>query len=192
MSGLFPELDGHWLSVKDTDPRLYALYRCHYSTQHLTDSPARRNLRTGGQIPSIAPFGDYVALLTGDSTAGFLWVRAPGGIWQSGTHGVSCAFFRNEGPIRSSELIREAVDIAWRRWPDERLFTYVWDAKVATSAQHGRAKAGWCYRKAGWHEAGRNADGRLTILELLPTEAARAAGPAPPMVASTDEARSAR
>lgn len=85
--------------------------------------------------------------------------------WQTG---VGCAFFRNEGPIRSSDLIREACEIAWSRWPGERLFTFVEDAKVATADQRGRAKAGWCYRKAGWKVAGRNKDGRLTILEILP------------------------
>jgi hypothetical protein len=169
-AALFPDLEGHWYPVRDTDPRLYLLYSRHYSTQHLADSPSRRALKSGGQIPSIAPFGDYVALLTGDCSAGFLWVRAPGGVWQSGTEGVSCAFFRNEGPTRSSDLILEAMDIAWRRWPGTRLFTYVWDAKVATSTQKGRATAGWCYRKAGWKPCGRNADGRLTILEIFPND----------------------
>lgn len=168
-ASLFPDLDGHWFSVRDTDPRLYSLYRRHYSTQHLADAPSRRALRSGGQIPSIAPFGDYIALLTADVSAGFLWVRAPGGVWQSGATGVSCAFFRNEGSIRSSDLIREACDLAWSRWPGSRLFTYVWDSKVKTSEQKGRATAGWCYRKAGWKPCGRNADGRLTILEILPT-----------------------
>jgi hypothetical protein len=161
---LFPDLEGHWYPVRDTDPRLYLLYSRHYSTQHLADSPSRRALKSGGQIPSIAPFGDYVALLTGDCSAGFLWVRAPGGVWQSGTEGVSCAFFRNEGPTRSSDLILEAMDIAWKRWPGERLFTYVWDAKVAS------VNPGACYRHAGWTPCGRNADGRLTILERLPLD----------------------
>lgn len=160
--------DGHWFAVKDTDSRLYALYRRHYSTQHLADSPGRRAFRAGGPAPSIAPFGDYTALLTPDAQAGWLWVRAPGGIWQSGTHGVSCAFFRNEGPVLSSDLIREACDLAWQRWPGERLFTYVWGDKVKTGKQKGRAKAGWCYRKAGWKVAGRNKDGRLTTLEIRP------------------------
>jgi hypothetical protein len=31
---------------------------------------------------------------------------------------------------------------------------------------HGRNYT--CYRKAGWKVAGRNKDGRLTILEILP------------------------
>lgn len=165
---MFPDLDGHWFSVRDTDPRLYALYSRHYSTAHLANAPSRRALRSGGGTPSISPFGDYMALLTTDGQSGWLWVRAPGGVWQSGAHGVSCAFFRNEGSIRSSELIRDAVARAWERWPGERLFTYVWDEKVKTSEQRGRATVGWCYRKAGWKPCGRNADGRLTILEILP------------------------
>lgn len=111
-------------------------------------------------------------LLTANADAAFVWRKFSGNPemiekygWQTG---IGCAFFRNEGPVRSSELIREAVDIAWRRWPGQRLFTFVEDAKVATAGQAGRNKAGWCYRKAGWRVCGRNADGRLTILELLP------------------------
>jgi hypothetical protein len=52
--------------------------------------------------------------------------------------------------------------LAWQRWPGKRLFTYVWDAKVKS------ANPGYCFKKAGWQHCGRNADGRLTILEKLP------------------------
>ncbi len=78
--------------------------------------------------------------------------------------GIECLIFRNEGPILSSTLIREADELAWARWPGERHFTYVWDAKVRST------NPGFCFKRAGWHPCGRNADGRLTILEILPTE----------------------
>jgi hypothetical protein len=37
-------------------------------------------------------------------------------------------------------------------------------------------KCGYCFKQAGWRACGRNADGRLTILELLPV--AEVAAPA--------------
>jgi hypothetical protein len=163
MSGLFPDLDGHWLAVKDADPRAVSLYRRHYSNK----------LKSRIQRAGIGGCGPRLVLLTPDCQALFIWRGRLMGTptqYDDGQRGVMCSVFRNEGPVRSSDLIREAVDIAWARWPGERLFTYVWDAKVATSTQRGRARAGWCFRKAGWSPCGRNADGRLTILEILPAE----------------------
>jgi hypothetical protein len=75
--------------------------------------------------------------------------------------GVNCAVFRNEGAGLSSELIREADELAWQRWPGERHFTYIDDAKIRST------HPGFCFLMAGWQKAGRNADGRLTILERL-------------------------
>lgn len=164
---LFPDLEGHWLSVRDGDPRVAAMYARHYSYR-----PYKDNRRAVARQMGFAGIGERIVLLSHDGTAAYVWRKFSGNAemiakygWQTG---VGCAFFRNEGSTRSSDLIREAVEIAWRRWPGERLFTFVEDAKVKTAEQRGRAKAGWCYRKAGWKVCGRNADGRLTILELLP------------------------
>jgi hypothetical protein len=171
MAGMFPDLEGHWLPVKDGDQRVAAMLARHYSFRPYTDN-RRRDKRHMG----FAGVGERIVLLSTTEDAAFVWrkfsshprmVEKYG--WQTG---IGCTFFRNESPIRSSELILEAMDIAWKRWPGERLFTFVEDAKVGTAQQQGRAKAGWCYRKAGWRVAGRNADGRLTILEILPKEAA--------------------
>jgi hypothetical protein len=166
-AALFPDLAGHWLAVKDGDPRVAELYTRHYSYR-----PYKDNRRRVQRSMGFAGIGEKIVLLTATGDAAWVWRKFSGNPemvakygWQTG---IGCAFFRNEGPIRSSELIREAVEIAWRRWPGERLFTFVEDAKVATSQQHGRARAGWCYRKAGWRVCGRNKDGRLTILEILP------------------------
>jgi hypothetical protein len=77
---------------------------------------------------------------------------------------VNCAIFRNEGQRLSSDLILAAEEMAWRRWPGERLFTYVWDAKVKS------VNPGYCFKMAGWTSCGRNKDGRLTILEKWPVK----------------------
>ena len=166
---MFPDMDGRWFSVTDKDPRAVAMYRRHYSAQANRAKPRQQAHQRGVREGGIAGTGDYLALMTSMCDALFVWKRYPDGVSIDGSQrGVVCSVFRNEGPVRSSALIREAVDMAWQRWPGERLYTYVWDAKVKTADQKGRSKVGWCYRKAGWKPAGRNADGRLTILEMLP------------------------
>ncbi len=153
---------GHWYSVTDADPRLYALYRRHYSYEKVRNYPGKVRLRQNGLTPKMQGFGDYLALLSGDCRAGWIWTRPPDGVSQSGQHGVVCVLFRNESDVLSSELVREASDLAWRKWPGQRLYTYVWDTKVQS------INPGYCYKRAGWRTCGRNADGRLTLLECLP------------------------
>jgi len=146
-------IDGKWIGIKDGDPRAVALYRRHYSQKIL-----RRPKRSNGFMGP----GFHMILITLDCHALFTWrenlVR-----WDDQS-GIECTIFRNEGPVLSSELILEAEDLAWRRWPGKRLFTYVWDAKVAS------VNPGYCFKRAGWKPCGRNADGRLTILEKLPAQ----------------------
>jgi hypothetical protein len=150
-ASLFPDLDGHWYAVRDGDPRALALYLRHYSARKNGPSP----------LPTfVGPGEGRIVLLAGGGNALFVWRKDR--LRQDGQTGVNCSIFRNESPVRSSDLIREACDIAWARWPGERLFTFVWDAKVVSE------NPGSCYRHAGWTVAGRNKDGRLTILERLP------------------------
>jgi hypothetical protein len=153
-AALFPDLDGHWYASHRADPRAAALYRRHYSAEK-NARPGRRDLNFMGP-------GECLVLLTGDCRALFAWQRNVGGPRLDGQQGVICTIFRNEGPVLSSVLIQEAVALAWARWPGERLFTYVWDAKVASQ------NPGFCFLKAGFRRCGRNADGRLTLLELVP------------------------
>ena len=138
---MFPDLGGHWLSVRDGDPRVAKLYMRHYSYRPYKDNRRRVRRQMG-----FAGIGEKIVLLTASEDAAFVWRKFSSSSemiekygWQTG---VGCTFFRNEGPIRSSDLIAEAMSIAWRRWPGERLFTFVEDAKVATTQQRGRAKAG--------------------------------------------------
>jgi hypothetical protein len=145
-------IDGHWLTSNKFDPRALALYERHYSARRYAD----RRKRT-----QFAPPGETMVLLTACCRALFVWVKNKVQRYDKQT-GVNCAVFRNEGAALSSDLIREACELAWQRWPGERLFTYVADAKVRSS------NPGFCFKAAGWRKAGRNKDGRLTILELLP------------------------
>jgi hypothetical protein len=134
-----------WVQSKDGDPTAFAIYRRHYS--------AKKNKR-----PKIRQFvgpGEKLVLVGWMCAALFVWRKF---IDDSGQKGVNCAVFRNESSQRSSDMIREAMGIAWDRWPGERLYTAV-DASAVRSVNPG-----CCFKKAGWRRCGMTKKG-LLILE---------------------------
>ncbi len=135
----------HWFAVKDGDPRAVAIYERHYSCAH------PKNRRIDHIRYGFSGKGESMVLLTQACDALFCWRVVVG-------EGVQCSVFRNEGEVLSSLLIQEADELAWQRWPGQRLYTYVNPAKV-----HGD---GACFKHAGWCKCGRT-KGRLIILELL-------------------------
>jgi hypothetical protein len=138
-----------WLPVKDGDPRALAIMRRHYSWRNYRDGRLRRLF--------VGP-GEKMVLLTPGSDAVFVWRKF---ISDSGQQGVNCAAFRNEGDVLSSDLVRQACELAWQRWPGQRLYTYVNPRKVKSS------NPGCCFLKAGWRKCGASKGG-LVILEKLP------------------------
>ncbi len=81
---------------------------------------------------------------------------------------MNCSIFRNEGPIRSSVLILEACLLAWRKWPGERLFTFV-DEQATARRRAKHSQPGQCFVAAGWtllEERSKKRGHR--ILEILP------------------------
>jgi hypothetical protein len=104
--------------------------------------------------------GEYLVLLTAACDALLIWRRMPRD--QEREPGVCCSLFRNEGRSGlSSDLIREACDLAWQRWPGQRLYTYVDPRRVRSS------HPGYCFKAAGWRRCGRTPGG-LLILETQP------------------------
>ena len=140
---------GLWQEFRDGNSRALALYERHYSARQYADGRERRLF--------MGP-GEKQVLLTRDGTALFGWRRF---VDDSGQQGINCSVFRNEGGTQSSDLIREAMAIAWRRWPGQRLYTYVDPAAVAST------NPGYCFIAAGWRAAGYTKGG-LRILEALP------------------------
>lgn len=136
----------HWIETKDCDPLAREIADRHYSRKKI------------GSPKFVGP-GDRLVLVTSDYSALFIWRKSV--FRKDGQAGIECSLFRNEGSLLSSELIKEAVELAQLKWPGERLFTYVWDSKVRSS------NPGFCYLKAGWRRCGRNKDGRLSILEMV-------------------------
>jgi len=143
----FPMSADSWVEIRDGDPRLRTLYNRHYSAYHYRDG--RQPKKTAGP-------GEYMALVTPEADAVFIWRKF---IDDSGQKGINCAVFRNEGARLSSGLITEAMVRARRRWPGERFYTYINANKIRS------ANPGCCFKKAGWRVAGQTKTRKLTILE---------------------------
>lgn len=144
-----------WQHRKDGDPAGFALYRRHYSAAKNPNPKIRQ---------FVGP-GEKMVLMTVANDALFAW-RKFIDHGAGGQHGVNCAVFRNESSHLSSDLIREAMGLAWERWPGQRLYTYV--SAVATAKRRGKANPpGFCFLKAGWRECGSTKKG-LLVLECYP------------------------
>lgn len=141
-----------WLQVRDGNLLAADLFSRHYSKYHYKDG--RKHTRFVGP-------GQRIVLITECGKAMFVWRKF---IDASGQQGINCAIFRNETTLLSSDLIRQAVDIAWERWPGERLYTYVNGQKVRST------NPGCCFKKAGWRECGITKTRKLLIFELLPSD----------------------
>ena len=145
--------DALWLPVRQTDPRAIALYRRHYSCRGLPAAAYRRH--------GIAGPGETLTLLTPLADALWLWRHY---IDHSGQQGVCCAIFRTESPtVLASRLVQAACTLAWRRWPGERLYTYVDPRHLPKDSNPG-----YCFLAAGWRRLPTRTIGGLHILEYLP------------------------
>jgi hypothetical protein len=150
---MFEEL-GNWVGVKDGDPLALALYHRHYSYRPYKD----------GRKPKLfcGP-GEKSVLVTRDYSALFVWKKFKSLDNQAG---INCSIFRNESPVLSSLLILEAEQLAWNRWPGQRLYTYV-DGRKTTKRRGKAAPPGMCFIHAGWQECGITKAKGLIILEKL-------------------------
>jgi len=136
-------VEGNFLGVKDGNPAALDIFLRHYSARHYKDG-RRRKLFAGP--------GEKLVLLSKNSDALLVWRKFIDG---SGQKGVSCSVFRNESPVKSSLLILEAEKLAWKKWPGQRLYTYVNPKKVLS------ANPGYCFLMAGWIKCGFTKGGLL-------------------------------
>lgn len=156
MNLLFPATVGrrnvgrYWLEARDGDDYCRSIFDRHYSRYRYAD----------GREPKlfVGP-GEKCVLISNDGTALFVWRKFING---DGQQGVNCAAFRNEGNILSSTLILDAEEIAWNRWPGERLYTYVSTTKLRST------NPGACFKYADWKKCGVTKVNKLVILEKLP------------------------
>jgi hypothetical protein len=140
---------GHWIPIKDGDDRARALVQRHYSRYVYKDG--RKPLLFVGP-------GEKMVLLTADCLAPWVWNKFTN---PDGQVGINNVIFRNEGPILSSELIREACALAEVRWPGERQYTYINPAAIRSS------NPGYCFKLAGFRQCGVTKVHKLLIFERL-------------------------
>ncbi len=159
-----------WIQTKDGDPQALALFRRHYSYNVRRDQFSLFPARNRNMKHFVGP-GEKMVLLTAAADALFVWRKFISG---DGQRGVNCAVFRNESVMRASDLIREASELAWKRWPGERLYTYVNSQKIRRMRQPGRSflKAGWRYQTGEDGKPYRTKWDRLFVLEIEPVEKA--------------------
>jgi hypothetical protein len=136
----------YWRGTKDGDIDGMRLYKNHYSARHYKD---------GREQKLFCGPGEKMVLLTDKKDALFVWRKF---IDKSGQKGINCSIFRNESDFLSSDLIKEAMKIARRRWPGERFYTYINSKKILST------NPGYCFKKAGWNYCGMTKGG-LVILE---------------------------
>ena len=164
----YPRLSAHWCLTRDGDVAGHALYRRHYS--------AAKNRRADeSRCPRRRQFvgpGEKLVLLGTDARSLFVWRRAQ--YRQDGQSGINCAVFRNEGAALSSTLITEASHLAWRKWPGERLFTFVDPSQIRPKRDPGR-----CFLRAGWRPDGISQGGLLIFTLTFVASATGAPEPAP-------------
>ena len=128
-----------WWLTTDQDVALLAMHARHYPKRHYAD---------GRRVYQCMGPGDKVALRTEACDAIWGWRKFIDDCIDIRTNkrqeGVNCAFFRNEGPVRSSDLVRQADAIADCEWADRRHYTYVDPQRVRAGLP------GACFLAAGW------------------------------------------
>lgn len=145
-------IDGHWLAIRDGDPRAADIFSRHYSKYHYRDG--RKSMRICGP-------GQHMVLMTVDCRALWVWRKfmMPS---KDGQVGVCCSVFRNEGEVLSSLLIREACELAEARWPGERQYTYIAPTKIRST------NPGYCFKLCGFKTCGITKVNKLVVLERFP------------------------
>lgn len=138
----------YWYVTRDCDREASALYRRHYSCQNA--APKHSGF--------IGP-GEKIVLISAEASALFVWRREK--VRRDGQTGINCTVFRNESSILSSDLICEAMTVAWDRWPGQRLFTFVNPRAIKSR------NPGYCFLMAGWRRCGVTKENALLILEYL-------------------------
>jgi hypothetical protein len=138
-----------WVASTSGDRLGFAMARRHYSADK-NKHPKQRQF--------VGP-GEKMVLVGWMCQAVFAWCKS---IRDDGQTGVNCTIFRNESQHRSSDMILEAMELAWERWPGERLFTFVNPKAVAS------CNPGYCFLMAGWKRCGKSKKG-LVVLDVFPS-----------------------
>lgn len=153
MDGVQPFLIGTgWIEMRDGDSSCRAIFDRHYSRYRYAD---------GRKPKLILGPGEKLMMMRADGTALFAWRKFLDDAIPK-QEGVNCAIFRREGgDVEASQLVAEAEQVARRRWPEERFYTYVDPAQVKPTMVRGVPVWGFCFFKAGWKFGGVTKSGKI-------------------------------
>lgn len=148
----------YWRQVKDGDPVAFALFQRHYSYKEYKDGRRKRYGYANRHL--IVGPGEKIVLIGIDGHALCCWRRFHDAS-SNGEKRVYCTVFRNESDHKASDILKTAMGIAWARWPNEPLWTYVDPRKVQSDIP------GYCFYRARWKHVGDTAKG-LLIFSIKP------------------------
>lgn len=156
------QISDNWFLSKDGDDAARALFDRHYSRIRRADGrESKLFVGPGEKMVLVRPRLGFLSDYGNDYDALFVWRSFVSGDGQESTAGwgVNCSIFRNESPIRASDLILEAEEVLRLAWGwHNRAYTYVNPAAI------GSRNPGYCFKRAGWSRCGTTGKG-LHILE---------------------------
>lgn len=144
----------YWVMINDGNETAFAIFQRHYTYRKGRKRDQNKNGKNGKRM---AGPGETIVLIGKDHKALFIWKKQK--YSQDNQTGINCCVFRNEGNMLSSEIILQAEQIAWQKWPGERLFTYVNPGKIKSQ------NPGYCFKQAGWRICGMTSARKLIIME---------------------------
>lgn len=143
----------NWLITDKGDPLARA-----FVDGELTNGIPHYSRQTPG-APQFTRNGQNLVFVTRDYRAVWATFRPTPGkaVRPDKRDAWECTIFRNEGPILSSRLVREAVLLSIALWgplPSESLIIFIRPDKIRS------ALPGYCYRRAGWVSTTPSSDGK--------------------------------
>lgn len=157
-----------WRLSWRADPVVRAIADRHYSRQ----KPGADQFVPPGRCLVLKTFDRSAAWVVSWPFAEFAH-HAWAGAWMN-------SLFRNEGTLRSSDLIRWAVAHTRACWPEVPALGIV--SFVDAAKTEPKEVPGWCYRRAGWSHVGfTQTDGLYAFQQLPDRKIARRSEPMPPL-----------
>jgi hypothetical protein len=144
-----PEPYRFWMQTRDRDPELLPLVNRHYYRK------ASRSTKHGFVGP-----GRSIVLRTPRADAVFIWLWSRPEMRGDKLDCYYCVAFRNESGHLSSQMIKEAMQVATEVWgppPKDGFVTYVDPLKVRST------NPGYCFLKAGWRRVGKSKTGKILL-----------------------------
>ena len=140
--------DSRLIRTNHFDPEMAMLADRHYSRR----TPGARQFCYSGR---------KLVLRNAEGTVLFVWMFPDASLRMDKQTGYNCAIFRNESQRLSSEIILEAEISAEQKWGPNRAYTFIDPRKIRST------NPGYCFKKAGWVDAGRTLSGKVILEKFI-------------------------